>query len=279
MEQRNIATKIKLPFLSSDYSITHCNFMKRYKVTESDHYRPKKHFHKFFEVHIVENGKLVYDIDGKEFKLSKNEILIIPPNLTHKQIFYSKDAILFHLTFAIENLTEEQNNKATHIKNSKETLSIVKAIENCFLQRTVNTLLAGSLMFSLIASLPILQKAPFLQNEKIEEGKDLRVERAKEYIDLNIESNPSVEDVAAFCYLGKKQLYRIFKAHEGLSPKEYIIKKQVEKIEYYITQKDMSAKEISLAMSFDNEYYFNTFFKKYFGLPPKEYKNAYNKKF
>lgn len=280
VEQRNLAAKIKLPFLSNEYTITNCNFMKRYKVTESEKYRPKRHFHKFYEIHIVEDGTLTYEIDGENFNLNKNDILVIPPSCAHKQIYYSKDAILYHLTFNIENLAEDQNKKAFCLKDSKEILLLVKAIENSLVLKTENPLITGSLMFSLIASLPILQKSTILLKEPMEKkSADQRVEDAKQYINLNIESNPSVDEVASFCYLGKKQFYRIFKAHEGISPKEYLIKKQVEKIKYYITQTDMSAKEISLAMSFDNEYYFNTFFKKHFGLPPKEYKNAYNKNF
>ena len=75
MEQRNLAAKIKLPFLSREYSVSNCNFMKRYKVTESEKYRPKRHFHKFYEIHIVEDGTLTYEIDGENFNLNKNDIL------------------------------------------------------------------------------------------------------------------------------------------------------------------------------------------------------------
>ena len=118
VEQRNLATKIKLPFLSREYSVSNCNFMKRYKVTESDKYRPKRHFHKFYEIHIVENGKLTYEVDGEIFNLNKNEILVIPPSCAHKQIYYSKDAVLYHLTFNIENLADDPNKNAFFFKDS-----------------------------------------------------------------------------------------------------------------------------------------------------------------
>ena len=36
-------------------------------------------------------------------------------------------------------------------------------------------------------------------------------------------------------------------------------------------------KEIADKMSFNNEYYFNTFFKKYFGMTPGEYKKIVNR--
>jgi AraC-like DNA-binding protein len=81
-----------------------------------------------------------------------------------------------------------------------------------------------------------------------------------------------VGEVAKYCYLSTKQLTRIFNVYEGVSPGEYIIKARVAKIKKLISDKSFSLKQISDIMHFNNEYYFNAFFKKHSGLPPGEYR-------
>ena len=95
---------------------------------------------------------------------------------------------------------------------------------------------------------------------------------AKQYIEDNVELNPSVSDVAEYCHLSAKQLTRIFNGFEGISPGEYIIRARVSRIEALLSDRSLSLRQIGEIMSFNNEYYFNAFFKKYSGMPPGEYR-------
>lgn len=88
-------------------------------------------------------------------------------------------------------------------------------------------------------------------------------------------SSPGVVDVATYCYLSTKQLTRIFQKYEGVTPGEYIIKRRIVKIESLLADASLSLKQVSMMMNFDNEYYFNAFFKKYSGMPPGEYRKMH----
>lgn len=103
------------------------------------------------------------------------------------------------------------------------------------------------------------------------------VRLAKQYIDDNIKAAPNVAEVSKYCYLSPKQLTRIFKQIEGTSIGEYIKKQRITQIEKLLTDRTLSLKEISVAMNFNNEYYFNAFFKKYSGMPPGEYRKMLGK--
>ena len=95
---------------------------------------------------------------------------------------------------------------------------------------------------------------------------------AKQYIEDNIETALCVADVASYCYLSTKQLTRLFNKFEGISPGDYIIKNRVKRIEKLLANHSLSLKQISLIMNFENEYYFNAFFKRHSGMPPGEYR-------
>ena len=108
-------------------------------------------------------------------------------------------------------------------------------------------------------------------------GEDVRLSMAKQYIKDNIEYNPKLSDVAAFCYIGTKQLTRLFKAFENTTPALYIQSQKFRHIEKLLMNTELSLKEISEKMNFSSEYHFNSFFKKIAGTPPGEYRNIMGK--
>jgi AraC-like DNA-binding protein len=101
------------------------------------------------------------------------------------------------------------------------------------------------------------------------------ISMAKQYIEDNIDANPSVSDISKYCHLGIKQLTRIFTRYENTSPGKYIISRRIARIETFLTKQTISIKDISDIMNFNNEYYFNSFFKKYSGMPPGEYRKMF----
>ena len=81
-----------------------------------------------------------------------------------------------------------------------------------------------------------------------------------------------MSDVAEYCYLGTKQLTRLFREYEDNTPAAYIRERKIGHIERLLSETELSLREISEKMSFANEYHFNSFFKKYAGMTPREYR-------
>ena len=100
---------------------------------------------------------------------------------------------------------------------------------------------------------------------------DPRLAMAKQYIIDNAEQKLSVSEVAAYCALSEKQLTRLFDT-EDTTPAEFIRSQKIKLIEQMLSDGNASLKEISDKMNFSNEFYFNTFFKKYSGMTPGEYR-------
>jgi AraC-like DNA-binding protein len=101
---------------------------------------------------------------------------------------------------------------------------------------------------------------------------DLRVAMARQYIADNIELHPTIEEVAAYCYLGTKQLTRMFLCAEGMTLNAYIREQKIAHIRRLLSDSDLPLSEISDRMQFSSEYYFNTYFKSHTGMTPGKYR-------
>ena len=103
---------------------------------------------------------------------------------------------------------------------------------------------------------------------------DMRVKLAKQYIEDNICYALSLDEIADYCHIGKKQLTRIFLSEEGCTVSGYVRRARCRHIEKLLADSSKTLSEVSEAMHFCNEYYFNTFFKRYAGMTPGAYRRS-----
>ena len=236
----------------------------------------KTHHHTGFEIHFVNKGHQTYIINEKEYTLSDGHILLIPPLVKHyvadTQFYDSKFSITFNLSAIspfetvddIIFLKENErifNNLHQALKESKISSDFSKhIIPHCIYESLVILLRISGFK----------EKQDFVT--KICD--DDRLTFAKQYIKDNIEFNITVSDVSVHCFLSTKQLTRLFKTHEGITPLCYIQRQRIRHIESLLLS-GMRLKEVSERMNFSSEYHFNSFYKKYAGLSPGVYQKMH----
>lgn len=71
-----------------------------------------------------------------------------------------------------------------------------------------------------------------------------------------------------------RTFYREWNRHFGVSPKDYVMQKKLEKAEQLLTETDLTNIEIARQCGFDNVKYFYNWFRKNFNMTPREYKLA-----
>ena len=108
----------------------------------------------------------------------------------------------------------------------------------------------------------------------VESEGDMRLYLAKQYVSDNICRAISVEELATYCHIGKKQLTRIFLCEEGCTVAEYVRRARCRHIEKLLADPSRTLSGISEEMHFCNEYYFNTFFKRHTGMTPGAYRRS-----
>ncbi len=259
----------------SRFGVQNCYF-KRLSFDRDDKSVTKKpHHHTGFEIHFITEGFQEYEVNGKSYALESGCFLIIYPGIRHTVIASAPHTKKYSITF--DKHTEKS---ATCCFFGTITDRIAGNLDYIFNEALLKneisaTLIENNILEILVWAFRLSGMEEKKNTQKQEEN--VFVSLAKRYIDDNIEMAPSVAEVSEYCYLSTKQLTRIFQRYEDISPGEYIKNRRISKIEKLLADDSLSLKQISEIMNFNNEYYFNVFFKKNSGIPPGEYRKMLGK--
>ena len=111
-----------------------------------------------------------------------------------------------------------------------------------------------------------------LGNTYRNENKDPRFSVAQNYILKHISEPITCDDVAHECGLSAKQLNRIFLKNANNGLYDYITQARLHRSEELLLNTTLSLKEIGCLLGFENEYAFNSFFKRHCGIPPGQFR-------
>ena len=234
------------------------------------------HYHTGFEIHFINKGRQEYFSDGKVYMVSDGQIMIVPPGIKHCTTDTANYSSKFSLTFNIIEGSPFECVKDIILCDADERmLNNIKIImqeekNGTFFSRQI----ISRRIFEMLVIL--LRISGFKEKRAVYETdcEDDRLVFAKNYIKDNIESNIKISDVAAYCTVSTKQLTRIFKKRENITPLGYIQKQKIKHIESLLL-KGNTLRCISEQMNFSSEYHFNSFYKKYAGMPPGAYQKMH----
>lgn len=114
--------------------------------------------------------------------------------------------------------------------------------------------------------------------EKLEDNylKPTLMEEIRSYIRTNYYNDITLEHLADIANLNKNYFARRFKHEIGVAPIEYLIDIRIKTARDMLIFEGNSIKQIAYDCGFKNPSYFNRVFRKYFGLTPGEYRDAFN---
>lgn len=147
--------------------------------------------------------------------------------------------------------------------------------------------IASSEIFSLIENAKTIKELNSVTDYMIEKYASLCTEqregmkngdivnKALFFIDLNIEKNITVKEVAEFCNVSLEHLSRTFKKEKDISLKKYILKFKIEKSLEYLKNFEYSIRDVSIKMDFSSTDIYVKNFKNIKGITPVEYRKKY----
>ncbi|WP_142453495.1 AraC family transcriptional regulator [Gracilimonas mengyeensis] len=103
-------------------------------------------------------------------------------------------------------------------------------------------------------------------------GTDI-VDSAIQYMQEHIDQSITIEELAHHLNYSASYLYSLFKEATGYSPINYFNHLKIQKACRYLSFTDMSIKEISFELGFNDPYYFSRLFKKMMEVSPSQYRN------
>lgn len=94
----------------------------------------------------------------------------------------------------------------------------------------------------------------------------------KDFIDQNLASQLTIESIAAHVHLSRSRALHVFKDMYGISPYNYYVKLRLELLQTMLQHTDLSMNEISEQLNFATSNHLSSFFKRYMGISPTQYR-------
>ena len=228
----------------------HCDYaVEKWNVPPE---RENKFFYCYYS--YTPNAAII-SANGRNYTLSPEHFVIIPPRLVHRPVQLSPFRHLFIHFIA-----------STPYNNLKEIVTI-PAKKHLHLLETVKDPLKQNLgfytlLFNLLLELPYEQM-------NIRQENDNDIERAIQIIRTNPAKALSLETIARQINISVSSLSHRFKKVTGLSPAQYALQSRLEYAFLLLADLDSpNIESIAETCGFANRYHFSKQFKKQYGMAP-----------
>ena len=252
---------------------------------------------------ICTSGKAQAQMNGIQMELHRNQIAIIPQNVTVTDVMVSPDFDVKGMFLTNRILRSFLNEKISvwndmmyihrqHVVTMDEdeilfythfydmlTLAIEKGKENPYHTEIIQALLrsailglCGTMKWMLLADNSPLGSAAW-QRQELSSGKS-HFQRFLDLLHSTDVKHRTVEAYANDLYISPKYLTTICKKNSGKTANEWITEHVLEDIRYYLKQTDLSMKQICDQLGFPNPSFFGKYVKDHFGMTPMEFRKS-----
>ena len=259
-------------------------------------------FEKISEAHVAMNaviiclkGKVQGKLNGHTIELHKNQIAIIPQNVTITDFMISPDFEskgLFLTTNILQSFLRDQMsvwNAVMYIHRLNVitleddgmkfynyfyhmiTMAIRKFHNNPFQSEVVHALLRAAIL-AFCGS--IKRNLPTTSLSADAKTANLHFQRFLELLNNKGVKYRTVEAYANELCITPKYFSSVCKKCSGKTGNEWIRERILEEIRYYLLQTDLSNKEICDQIDFPNASFFGKYVKEHFGMTPGEFRKT-----
>ena len=246
---------------------------------------------------ICTDGKVQAQMNGIQMELHKNQVAVIPQNVTVTDVMVSPDfnlKAMFLTNRILQSFLREKMNiwndmmyiHRHHVVTMDEdeilfyahfydmlTLAIAKGKDNPLHTDVIQSLLRSAIlglcgrmkqMLSLETSM--VGSAAFHGNEKL--TSKVHFQHFLDLLHSNDVKRHTVEAYARELCISSKYLTAVCKKNSGKTANEWITEQVLEDIRYCLKQTDMSIKQICDRLGFPNPSFFGKYVKDHFGMTP-----------
>lgn len=238
----------------------------------------KSHQHDMYEIVCITKGSLKLTIDFQAFELEKNTIYLIKPGQVHQwsKSDFPNDCLGYIFHFSKEFLPSYsminelfKNNSLPIIEISSSSMSKINQLismvtQESTLENNLNAYLFGSILEFILKYKTSTTNLYY---------KDKRIYLLIDLIEQNFKKEKSALFYAAYFELTTKRLNELTKKYLNKTLSSLIIDRNIIEIKRELTYSDLSMKEISQNLEFNDTSHFSKFFKKYTSYTPLEFKN------
>ena len=253
------------------------------------------HNHHNYEIHFIEEGEYVVELEDGEITVSKNSVLLIPKKVYHRII--GKGESLKRLSFefnifALDSRGETYNKYKEILSGIESPITLsgeISALRSISSRRGVilgeeqKSELDAYFTLAMIDIFSALSESfgNFKQNEggNIAEmsllDSDYLIIRAVTYIRENSARNLNISEVASEVNLSVRQLQRIMRDNLGETFSSLLARCRINSAKIFLSSdklRNESLEKIAYSVGFSNYVSFYNSFKKIVGITPKEFR-------
>ena len=239
-----------------------------------------EHSHQFWQIDLCEKGNASVKVGDCRFNCQPGDIVIISPGLSHRfQYPAGQQFVCWSFKFEYPVTSSPQIVPVCDDEERAERIIIIEAIaqicrgifpekllnsRQCFAVTGENIAIdmLGSMIRNIVERWFLEQKIP---------GNGNLADTVSEYVYRRGGASVSVTELAEYLGYSSGHLRVLSRKICGRSTKNLIDQARIKVAKRMLLYSDMRINELSDLMGFADEKYFSRFFRKYVGMPPREY--------
>lgn len=226
-------------------------------------------------------GEGWYAIDEQEYKLEKDQYIILPPHIPYSfganesnpwtiYWLHFKGDVASTFTFGTFSPRTIQIEKSSRLQDRLNLFEEIYAnLEMCFNKESYAY--ACACLYQFMASFVWLNA---FRNIRSRENRNTTfIRRVFHYMQENIDKQLSLQDMSAYFGYSVSHFSMLFQKETGHSPIDYYIKLKIQRACQYMELTDLKINQIYPKVGFEDAAYFTRVFTKIMGESPSVYRN------
>lgn len=241
------------------------------------------HFHEYYVIGFVENGKRCLSCKNQEYTIEKGDVVLFNPGDNHACVQSDDDT----LDYRAINITKEvMLDLAEEVTGRRKLPGFSRNVifdeeVTCYLHPLHELIMKGSCEFGkeenllLLISLLIQRYGQPFEN-CIPECRE-EIERACALIEQHFSDRIYLDQICRYAGLSKSTLLRAFTKSKGVTPYSYLENIRIGEAKKLLEQ-GISPVEAAMRTGFSDQSHFTNYFNRFIGLAPGLYRDIFIEK-
>lgn len=225
-----------------------------YQATAPDHH------HQHPQIVVPLSGQLALQVEGQQALLKKGQACLISKDYKHTHFARHSNRCL--VINSLPSWDEQIASKSPFVSLSASAQRYGEFLGELSSSPQHHAMLPQALaMFEQLLPLPM---------DRIDH-QDRRLKQAKALLDEHFAYPWSIPELASKVHLSQSQLSVLFKRFIGLTPKQYLRKKRLEKAQYYLCSSQLSLEKIANQVGLSDANALIRLFQQHLHITPRQY--------
>lgn len=247
-----------------------------YYPNATNHYRERRRpIDQYVLIYCVD-GSGWFQLNGKEYQVAKNQFFILPAGVPHVYGARNSWTIYWvhfrglHANIFAEDMQTPQSIRPSTNSRIQDRINIFEEIFSTLHSGggLEDLRYASSLLHHFLASMR------YLGQYRRNTGDTDAIDAAVHYMQENIGSRITLEDVRSYIGYSQSHFSSLFKKKTGQSPIAYFNRLKIGYACKLLRETDMKVSQISYKIGIEDSFYFSRMFSKSVGMSPTEYREC-----